>query len=697
MSYTTEQIRNIAIAGHGATGKTTLVENLLFTGAAIDRPETVESGRTTSDCTEEEIEHKISVHTSLSHLFWKGHKINMLDTPGASDFVGEVLTAFRAAESAVMVVDGETGVQIETIKLWRHLDAVNKPRVVFINKMDKDRSNFDKVLADLSEKFKVRFIPVCIPMNAGGKYEGIIDLIHMKAYKPNGIGKKETETDIPAQYRDLATTAHATMIDAAAEGDDELAEKYLEGTELSVDEAIRGLEEDLRDHKVVPVFCGSSLQSSGIMAFLDILNLIAPAPTGLSDTAWDKEHKDYAVPISITGPVSLFSFKTSLDQFAGKLSYVKVITGVLKPDMELLNIRESRKDKIGKIFMAQGKKLEETQDLMAGDIGILAKLATAHTNDTFSDPAKPLEYRPLDLPQPIHSIAISAASKKDEDKMAEYFQKVMEEDKTVKLRYNGETRQSVLSGMGEMHLSLLFERLKKLYKIEVQTNPPRVAYRETITGNAEAEFTHKKQSGGHGQYARVNLKVSPLPRGQQFAFINDVHGGAISKNYMPGVEKGIVDAMNEGILAGYPIMDIQASVTDGKEHPVDSSDMAFQLAARGAVKEAMLKAKPALLEPIMNLRVFIEERFLGDILSDLSTKRGRVLGQNVLGGGIMEIQAEVPQSELIRYAIDLKAMTSGTGGFEVSFDHYSILAGKQAEDIVKAAQAMQEAAAGAGH
>jgi elongation factor G len=694
MSYTTDQIRNIAVAGHGSTGKTTLVENLLFTGGQIDRPEQVASGKTVSDFTEEEIEHKISIHTSLSHIFWKGHKINMLDTPGASDFVGEVISAFRTAESAVLLVDGEAGVQIETIKLWRALDQRDKPRIVFINKMDKERADFQAVLSDLNDKFKVKFVPVTIPMGQKGKYEGVIDLIHMKAYTAGGAGKKETEIDIPAAYKDLAQKAHEEMIDAAAEGDDELAEKYLDGQELTIDEAIRGLTEDLADHKAVPVFCGSAQLCSGIMAFLDILNVIAPSPKGLHDWTYDAKHNEVEQEITTEGPVSLFSFKTSLDQFAGKLSFVKVITGTLKADLDLINVRENKREKCGKIYMSQGKKLEETADLMAGDIGIVAKMATAHTNDSFSDPAKPVEYRPLVLPQPVFHVAISAASKKDDDKMSDFIWRVMEEDKTIKLVYNAETRENVLSGMGEMHLNLIYERFKKATKIDVQTKVPKVAYRETITGQAEAEYTHKKQSGGHGQYARVNLKIKPMERGGNFRFVNDIHGGSISKNYLPGVEKGVTDAMLEGALAGFPVVDLEATVFDGKEHPVDSSDMAFQLAARGALKECLGKAKPALLEPIMTLRVFVDEKYLGDILSDVSGKRGRVLAQNQLGGGIVEVDAEAPQSELLRYAIDLRSMTSGTGSFEVEFNRYAPLGGKQAEDVIKTAQAaMKETAA----
>lgn len=692
MQFETKNIRNVAVAGHGATGKTTLVENLLFVGGHIEKPETVASGRTVSDFSPDEIEHKMSIHASLAHVAWKGHQVNLLDAPGAADFVGEATAAFRAAESAVLLVDAEAGVQIETIKLWRLLDQRDRPRIVFVNKMDKPRADFEAVLDGLRRHFKLRFVPVCIPLSDDKGYAGVIDLIHMKAYLRGGDGKPELLADIPSDWRERAQAAHQAMIDAAAEGDDELSEKYLDGAELSVDEAIRGLREDLAAHAVVPVFCGSGQGCSGVTALLDILNVIAPSPEGLHDWTHDADGNEIERPIDPRAPVSFFSFKTSLDQFAGKLSYVKVITGVVKADQELLNVREQKRERVGKLYRCQGKRLEEVPELAAGDIGVAAKLAFAHTNDSYADPSRPVEYQPLGLPRPVHHVAVSAANKKDEDKLGEFIVRVMEEDKTIHLAYNPETKETVLSGMGEMQVGLLLERLRRQAKVEVQARPPRVAYRETITAPAEAEYTHKKQSGGHGQYARVNLKIRPLPPGERFRFVNAVHGGSISKNYLVGVEKGVVDGMAEGSLAGFPVVDLEATVFDGKEHPVDSSDMAFQLAARGALKDCLAKAKPSLLEPIAALKVYVEERNLGDILSSITSKRGKVLSQNQLGGGIVEVNAEAPQSELLRYAVELRSMTSGTGSFELAIDHYAPLAGRLAEEVVKAAQTEKAAA-----
>jgi elongation factor G len=381
--------------------------------------------------------------------------------------------------------------------------------------------------------------------------------------------------------------------------------------------------------------------------------------------------------------------KTVFDQFSGKLSWVKVFEGKLSADSEILNIRENKKERIGKLYLCQGKKLEEVRELYAGDVGIITKVTSLHTNDSITDPANPLLFVPLKLPEPVHMVAVHAAQKKDEDKLGEFLLRATEEDKTLRYEYNTETKEAIIGGMGELHIAIVLDKIRNNQKIEIETRPPRVAYRETITKKANAEYTHKKQTGGHGQYARVVLDIEPLPRGENYKFINAIFGGAISKGYIPGVEKGVLEAMQHGVMAGYPVVDVQVTVVDGKEHPVDSSELAFKLAARNAFKEAMKKASPTLLEPIMNLTVFVEEKYLGDIMSDLSGKRGKILGQNSIGGGIEEIRAQVPQAELLRYSIDLRSMTSGTGSFSVEFDHYAPISGKIAEEVIKAAEAFR--------
>lgn len=690
MRYGTDAIRNIAVAGHGSTGKSTFVEHLLFAAMQLERPEA--PGKMVSDFTEEEIEYGSSIYTSLSHAFWKDHKINILDTPGSADFVGEVIAAFRSAECAVMLVDSQAGVQIETIKLWRRLDKRNKPRLVFINKMDQVRADFSACLEDVRQKFlndDRSIVPLSIPIGQAEDYKGIVDLVRMKAYLIPESGARETESEIPESMKEMVQEYRAQVMEAAALGDDELMEKYLSDEDLSDEETSRGLREGLAENRLVPVFCGAAISSSGITALLDFLALAGPSPNGIKETGFDSEQNQLEIQITEEAPLSAFSFKTSIDQYAGKLSYVKVITGVLKPDSEVFNVREGKKERVSKIYTSVGKKLEDVAELAAGDLGVLAKLGNARTNDSLCSPEKEISYRPLALPQPIYSVAVWTEAKKDQDKLSELLTRATEEDKTLSLNFNSETKESVFSGMGELHLKLVFEVIKKTAKIEVNTAPPRIPYRETLSIPVEAEYTHKKQTGGHGQYARVVMKFRPLERGGGFEFSNEIHGGSVSKGYMPGIEKGLLEGMEQGVVAGYPVVDLAASIIDGKEHPVDSSEMAFKLAARGALKEALQKAKCVLLEPVMELHVFVEDNYLGDILSDLSAKRGKVLGQEQLGGGIVEVKAEVPQGELLRYAIDLKSMTSGTGSFEVAFAYYSPISGKVAEEVIKHAQILE--------
>jgi elongation factor G len=688
MAVGTDHIRNIAVAGHGTTGKTSFVEHLLFTGGVIQKPETVESGRTVSDYSEEEVENKISIHTTLSHLMWHDRKINLLDTPGSGDFAGEVVAAFRAAETGVLLVDAKAGVEIETIKLWRRLNDRNMPRVVFVNKMDEEQADFQAALTDLSEKFSVTFVPVAFPIGSGEEFQGIVNLMDMKAYTaPGSGGGKESATAIPEDVQDQVNEAREQLVESAAEGDDELLTKFLEEETLTEEEIRRGLTEGLQNNKIVPVLCGSALQNSGITTFLDILSEAAPSPQGVRETAVDAEDNETEVPVSTDGQFSGFCFKTSIDQFSGKLSFVKAITGTLDAETELYNAREGKKERTPKIYTSVGKKLEEMNALSAGDIGVLTKVTSARTNDTFCTPENTnLQYKPLDLPQPVHSVAISVHERRDEDKLADVLHKTVEEDLTFRVNFNEETKETVISGMGELHLNIILKKIHEQQKIDVETKVPKVAYRETITKSADATYRHKKQSGGHGQFGEVVIHIDPIERGEYYTFKNMIRGMAISKSFIPGIEKGLIEAMQEGIIAGYPMVDIGVQLLDGKEHPVDSSEMAFKAAAKGAMKDAMSKGSPTLLEPVMDLEVFIEDQYLGDVLSDLTSRRGRVQGQESLGGGIMEIKAQVPQSELLRYSIDLRSITSGTGSFGMEFSHYSPISGKIADEVIRQAK-----------
>jgi elongation factor G len=691
MANSTDLIRNVAIAGHGGTGKTTLLEHLLFQGSAIAKPETIESGKTVSDYGEEEIARKISIHASLSHVLYKGIKVNFIDTPGSSDFVGDVILAFRSCESALVFVDAKTGVQIETIKLWRNLESRNKPRMVIVSKLDEERASFQGALDDLKNKFNIAPVAITIPIGEAAGFKGVIDVLNDVAYPlPSSHDQKEIGGPVPADMVAIVAEYKAKLYEAAAEGDDVLMEKYLgEGT-LSQEETLLGLKEAFAAGRVVPAFAGAGMLNSGTAALLDFIATVAPSPLQLApEPVKFPDGSELSISVDPSKPASALVVKTQIDQFSGRLSYVKVITGKLVPDLEIVNVRDGRKEKLGKLYTLQGKKLEEIHELVAGDVGIIAKAVDFKTNDTISGYEKPFELHKLRLPTPVHTLAIAAVNKKEEDKLNENLLKAAEEDLTFQVTFNAETKETVISGMGELQINMILERIKAATRIQAETRVPRIAYRETITKKASAEYTHKKQSGGHGQYARVAFDVEPLERAVGYQFDNKLFGQSVSKGFIPGIEKGIHQAMEMGVVAGYPVVDVKTTITDGKEHPVDSSEMAFKIASRGAFREATKIASPVLLEPVMNLKVYVEEKSLGDVMSDLSSRRGRISGQNPLGGGIVEIDAQVPQAELLRYAIDLRSMTSGTGSFEVEFDHYSPITGKISEDVIKAAAAFK--------
>ncbi|GHV83125.1 GTP-binding protein [Spirochaetia bacterium] len=687
MAFTSDLIKNVSIAGHGGTGKTTLFERLCFAGGAIVKPEVVESGKTISSSTPEEIERKISIHAALAHIEQDGKKINIFDTPGASDFIGDVILTFRASEFAMLAVDGRSGVQIETIKLWRNLEERKKPRGIFITKLDDGKADFDRTLADIKEKFKMQPIPVTIPMNKNG-YTGVIDALREKAYLAGGQAV-EKASDIPAEYKEAALDARLKLIEAAADGDEILMEKYILLGSLEPDEICAGLAGALKQNKFLPVFASSALNNSGLIPFLDFMNSISPSPDKAKDIAIDKEGGEKEVPIDSSIPLSALVIKTTYDQFSGKLSYIKVITGKISTDSDIYNCTENKRERVGKLYTCTGKKLEEVKELFAGDIGIMTKTATLKTNDTIATADPGWKFLPLRLPSPVHSVSVHALEKKNDDKLGDFLVRAAEEDKTFRYEFNAETKERVISGMGELHINMILDKAKSNLKIDVETAVPRVAYRETITKKAGAEYTHKKQTGGHGQYGKVVLEIAPLPRGDMYKFENAIFGGAVPKNYIPGVEKGIAEGMARGVLAGYPTVDVEVKIVDGKYHPVDSSELAFKLAARNAFRESMKQAAPTLLEPVMNLTVFVEGKYLGDVMSDLSGKRGKIQGQSSIGGGIEEIRAQVPHSELLRYSIDLRSITSGTGSFGIEFSHYSPISGRTAEDVIKAAEAFK--------
>lgn len=690
MDFGTVDIRNTAISGHGQTGKTTLMEHLLFVSGSIAKAAQAESGKTVSSSSPEEAARHISIYASLANAKWQNKLINIWDTPGSPDFTGEVISAFRSSEFAIMLVDARTGAQIETVKLWRHLDRRNKPRIVFLNHVEDPRANVAQSRADLKEKFSAEISPITITMGSGAEFKGVIDVVHGKAYMVPGADGIEKAVEIPAEYKAAYEEARGILAGSAAEGDDDLLVKFIDEGELTDDEIKKGLKEAFAQHKIVPCFAGNPLENSGLVPLLDFIAELGPSPEGGLETV-GADATEATVKIDASAPFSALSVKTAGDQFSGKLSYLKIVTGSINADSEVTNVSQGKKEKISRLYRIMGKKLEEIKSATAGDIVVAVKLASTQTSDTLAATAETQAFKPLLHPEPVYSVAVSADDKKAEAKASDILIKATETDRTLSFKYDPETAQNVLSGMGELHLNIILDKIKAEAGIDVKTSVPRIAYRETIQRKAEAEYTHKKQSGGHGQYARVVLSVAPLPRGEEYTFTNAVFGGAIPKNYIPGVEKGVKESMEHGVLAGYPVVDVAVTVMDGKDHPVDSSDLAFQIAARNAFADATRNAGAILLEPIMDVLVWADTKYLGDIMSDLSGRRGRILGQQAIGSGIEEIHAQVPQSELLRYAIDLRAITSSTGSFETAFDHYDPISGKLADTVIAEAKAFREA------
>jgi elongation factor G len=685
MSVPTDRIRNVALVGHSGTGKTTLMEQILVHGGVVPK---FDPGKSVSDCTEEEIARKISIYSAFAHFDWDGRKVNVIDTPGSGDFIGEVVAALGAAECAIVVVGADVGVQIETAKLWRRLERDGTPRIVFVNGMDKEHADFDSVLEDLGRTFGGTFAPLSVPIGAGNAFEGVVDVVGQRAL----LRSRSGDAPIPDGMGDAIEERRLALMEAAAEGDDTLMEKYLEDEMLTDDEILRGMTEAVAAGQVFPVLAGSALHGAGIPPLLDAIVRTVPSPAGTTVQA-DGTGETTSCKIDPSGPASALVLKTSVDQYAGRLSFVKVITGRLRSDADLICARTGAKIRVTKLSTRQGEKLEDVQELSAGDIGVLNKLSDVTTCDTLHAPEAAVTYAPLDFPQPVHALALRTTSKQDDDKLSEIIGRTADSDPTFRVRYNGETRETVVAAIGELHLAVVLGRIRDGHKIEVETDLPSVAYRETINRPAAADYQHKKQTGGHGQYAKVSLEIKPLPRGEKFRFENGTVGGSISRGYIPGVEKGVREALESGVLGGYPVVDVEAKVVDGREHSVDSSELAFKLAAREATKAALAQAKPVLLEPVVDLVVLSDDQYLGDILSDLSSRRGRVLGQEPIGS-LQETRAQVPQAEMLRYSIDLKSMTSGTASFEVEFDHYAPLTGRLADDVIKRSQAVEAAAAG---
>ena len=684
-NYSTEQIRNVVLIGHSSSGKTTLAEAMLFDTGATTRRGRVEDGTTVSDWDDEAIRRRISVATSVIPCEWQGTKINVLDTPGFIDFLGEVKGAIVAADSALVLVDAVAGVEVGTELGWGYLDERKLPRAVLVNKMDRENAHFRGVLANLRNTFSGTIVPAQLPVGEGAEFRGVIDLIAMKAY----MGEAGAVAEIPPHMADEVAEARLQLVEAAAEGDDELIMKYLDGEDLTSEEIYRGLRAGIISGNIIPVFCCSALNNVGVRALMNAVTAFMPAPTNVAPRVAQKpDGQEVLLPADPAGPLAAFVFKTVADPYVGKISYFRVVSGVVRGDMRVYSMPSGTEERLSQIFCPRGKEQLPASELSAGDIGGVAKLSSTGTNSTLCEKTNPLLLpRPV-YPEPLFSVAISPKTKADAAKMGPTLAKVIEEDPTLSWRFETGTNETILSGMGEVHIDLAVRRMETKFGLGLTTSIPKVPYRESITRSAADFYRHKKQTGGAGQFAEVHMEIKPLQRGAGFEYdTSRVFGGAISSNFFPSIEKGIRSAMEAGPIAGYPVVDVRCEVYDGKMHPVDSKDIAFQIAGREVFKKVFMAAGPVLLEPIMDVRITVPEEYMGDIMSDLNTRRGRVQGmEQIKGKGI--ITAQVPLAEMQRYAIDLRSMTQGRGVYTMRLSHYEPVPAHIAEQVI--AQARRE-------
>ncbi len=686
--FAVKNLRNVALVGHSGAGKTSLVEAMLFNVKATDRIGRVADGNTVTDFDAEEIRRGISVSLAIAPAEWKGTKINLLDAPGYTDFFGEVIEAVSVADSAVVVMDSVSGVEVGTELTWKRLNEHELPRLVFVNRMERDNANFRNVIKATKDRFDVNAVPVVLPIGAESQFSGVVDLVSMKAF----LGSDPKPVEIPADVKAQAEEARQELVEAAAEGEDELIMKFLEGEELSNDEVRRGLRSGMRNGVIVPVLCGSAIQNMGIAPLLNTLLEFAPSPADRPITATDKATQEsVTLQPEAEGPLVCFVFKTLADPFIGKLTYFRVYSGEMRSDSRVINTRTGEEERISQLYSVRGKEQTQTTRVGPGDIGAVAKLSGTVTGDTLGEKGRLVEVSPLVFPEPFFSVAVTPKTKADLDKLGNGLSRLVEEDPSLHVYRDPDTRETILSGLGDTHVDVAIRRMQQKFGVDILTAVPKVPYRETVTQVNSATYRHKKQTGGAGQFGEVSLRVEPLDHGTGFEFTSEVFGGAISSSFYPSIEKGIKSVLDTGIIAGYPVVDVKAIVFDGKEHPVDSKDIAFQIAGREAFKLAFSGAKPVLMEPIMTVDVTVPEQFMGDVLGDLNTRRARVQGMSQ-EKGVGTVSAQVPLAEMQRYATDLRSFTQGRGIFSMKFDHYEQMPSHAAQAVIDAAKKEAEKA-----
>ncbi|MHB1456661.1 MAG: elongation factor G [Armatimonadota bacterium] len=681
-SFETDAIRNVALVGHGGCGKTSLTEALLFTSGAIDRLGKVDEGTTSSDYDPDEIKRKISINATLAPCEWQGVKINFIDTPGYADFVGDVKSTLRVVEAAVVVVCAISGIEVGTEIAWDYSEDNEIARAFFINKMDRENADFYAVAEALKLRFGTSAVPVQLPIGSQDSFSGVIDLVGLKAY--TGSGKNVTEGPIPADMTDAVAKYRDALIEAAAENDDELISKYLDGEELTTEEVIRGIELGVRSGKLFPIFCGSSAKNIGVSVMLNEIKDMFPSPAetetlvGVNPSTNAEEKRKASTSESFSAQV----FKTLADPYVGKLTYFRVYSGILKSDSHVFNSTKGVDERIGQVYFLKGKTQEATAEVKAGDIAAVAKLSETGTGDTICDKSKQIKYKEIKFPAPVYTVAISPKTKVDEDKLGPSLAKMADEDPTFKSTRDAETSETLISGLGEAHVDIVVDRLKRKFGVSVNVDTPTIPYRETILAAAKAQGKHKKQTGGRGQYGDAWVELQPMGRSEGFEFLDHVVGGSVPRQYIPAVEKGIREAMDRGILAGFPVVDVRAIIYDGSFHPVDSSEMAFKMAGILAFHNAAMNAQPILLEPMLNVDVVVPDAYMGDIIGDLNGKRGRILGMEPIPGGRQRIKAVVPHGEMQRYAIDLRSIARGRGSFTTEISHYEQVPAHTAQQII---------------
>jgi elongation factor G len=685
--YDINKVRNIALVGHGDSGKTSLTETMLFDSKMITRLGDIAQGNTTTDYDPREIKREITINSSLAYLNWKNYTINILDTPGYLDFITDTKSSLRVVDNAIVVVCGVSGVEVQTEKVWNFAEEYKLPRVIFINKMDRERADFFRVKEMINKFFGSSIVPVQLPIGKEESFKGVVDLIKMKAiiYKKSGESKSVfEEQEIPQDIKEQAETYQKALTEAVAEFDDEILMKYLDGETLTNKEIATCLKQGIKEQKIIPLLCGSATMNLGIESLLDFVCEYLPSPADIPDIAAKnvKSSSEELIKNSVDSPFSAFVFKTVADPYVGNLTYFRVYSGKLSEDSNVYNASKNADNKVGRIYKMQGKNQYSIPEICAGDIAAVAKLKNTTTGDTLCDKDNLVLFKKIEYPEPIMLHAISPKSKGDEDKLSTALSKIIDGDPTIKVYRNEDTGETILAGMGESHIDVIIDTMESKFGVAVEKSTPKVGYKETIRKKVKIEGKYKKQSGGRGQYGHCWLEIGPKARGEGFEFEDKIVGGVIPRQYRPAVEKGVVGAMKEGVLAGYPTVDIKATLYDGSYHPVDSSEMAFKVAGSMAFKKGAVQANPVLLEPIMDIEVIVPKEYMGDIIGDLNSKRGKIMGMEESSKGKQSIKAKIPQAETFTYAIDLKSITQGRGTFVLKFSHYEEVPANVTQEII---------------